>query len=132
MSNTNGEINLIVIEIPVDDVDKDTLTSILDIDSDFIENEEYYRDDTLKLGYKNEAERVSSEIYDKHKNLGSSERIECMVEDLFNVPNFIGTSGSYGSYEYKITHTRRINIFFTSPHLLGGVGFSGSVTGDEQ
>ena len=30
-------------------------------DCDFTENEEYYREDTLDLGYKNEAERVIEE-----------------------------------------------------------------------
>tara|TARA_R110000772_G_scaffold60978_1_gene137437 strand:- start:186 stop:569 length:384 start_codon:yes stop_codon:yes gene_type:complete len=39
---------------------------LFDIDSDFSENEEYYREDTLTLGFKNESERCSKELYDKH------------------------------------------------------------------
>lgn len=35
-------------------------------DSDFYENEEYFREDTLELGFKNEAERCSKELYEKY------------------------------------------------------------------
>ena len=37
------------------------------IDSDFSDNEEYFREDTLKLGFNNEAERCSKELFDKFK-----------------------------------------------------------------
>ena len=40
--------------------------SFFGIDEDFKTNEEYFRKDTLALGYLNEAHRCSSELYNKY------------------------------------------------------------------
>jgi hypothetical protein len=37
------------------------------IDSDFGENEDYFREDTLELGFRNESERCSKEMFEKFK-----------------------------------------------------------------
>lgn len=88
------------------DVNETALFQILEQDSDFFDNEEYFREDTLSLGFKNEAERVSKEIFEKFKSKeDSSERLELMVKELFNVNNFIGKSSNYGRYEFQIVET---------------------------
>jgi len=46
---------------------KEALYNIYLHDCDFTENEEYFRRGTLKLGYKNEAERLVDEYVNKHK-----------------------------------------------------------------
>ena len=40
--------------------------SFFEIDNDFGDNEDYYRADTLELGYENEADRCSEELYEKY------------------------------------------------------------------
>jgi hypothetical protein len=46
---------------------KEALYLIFQHDCDFTENEEYFRKNTLKLGYKNEAERLVDEYVNKRK-----------------------------------------------------------------
>lgn len=65
-------------------------------DLDFTENEEYYRKDTLKKGFKNEAERVIAEL--SKKDLAPTELIEACIEKQ------IKSSGFYKEY-YIRTHT---------------------------
>ena len=58
--------NLHVHQISINGCNEKMFIPFFDIDSDFSENEEYYREDTLTLGFKNESERCSKELYDKH------------------------------------------------------------------
>ena len=106
MSNHGKEANLLIETIDKGMIDETTLISILENDSDLSENEEYFRPDTLKKGFNNEAERVSKEIFNKFKKIKNEEtRVEKMVRALFDVPNFIGRSQAYGDYTYEITET---------------------------
>tara|TARA_R110000744_G_scaffold312604_1_gene420001 strand:- start:1522 stop:1926 length:405 start_codon:yes stop_codon:yes gene_type:complete len=50
-------VNTITIKPFQDDMFKEFLS----IDSDFEENEEYFREDTISLGFENESERISKE-----------------------------------------------------------------------
>lgn len=99
--------NLAVCRIDKNAIGENSLYDLFAIDSDFTENEEYFRDDTLTKGFKDEAERVSSEIYNKHKDTDVSEleRVYNMLDDVFDVDNFIGTSDHYGKYEYQVVDT---------------------------
>jgi hypothetical protein len=98
--------NLIVVGIDKNGVDKTSLQKIFESDSDFSENKDSFRPDTLKKGFKNEAERVSAEIFNKCKKIEEeSERVEAMMKKVFEVENFIGNSSYYGSYRYAITET---------------------------
>jgi uncharacterized protein YjgD (DUF1641 family) len=45
----------------------ESLMSLLQVDNDITENEDYFRDDTINLGYENEAERLVKECLKKHK-----------------------------------------------------------------
>jgi hypothetical protein len=65
-------------------------------DLDFTENEEYYRKDTLKKGFKNEAERVVAEL--SKEDLSPIELIEACIEKQ------IKSSGFYKEH-YIRTHT---------------------------
>lgn len=108
MSNHGNNANLIVIQIDKGDVNEASLIPIFENDSDFSENEEYFREDTLEKGYENEAERVSEEIFNKHKDeFEGDERglVDEMVKSVFEVENFIGQSGHYGNYTYNISES---------------------------
>lgn len=108
MSNHGNRANLIVVEIGRGMVNEDSLIPIFEHDLDFSENEEYFREDTLEKGYKNEAYRVSKEIFDKHKDKHKDDEsalVGEMVKSVFDVNNFIGQSGDYGDYTYYILET---------------------------
>jgi len=108
MSNLNNTPKLITCRIDRRGVNERSLIAILEHDNDFVENEEYYRPDTLELGFENEAERVSKEIYVANMvDVKDDELVGLhqMVAALFEVEGFIGTSGSYGEYEFEIIET---------------------------
>jgi len=106
MSNHGENANLIIETIDKGMIDETSLINILESDNDLSENEDYFRPDTLKKGFNNEAERVSKEIFNKFKKIKDEEtRVEKMVRALFDVPYFIGKSQAYGDYTYKITET---------------------------
>jgi hypothetical protein len=102
-----------------------------EIDCDFSENEEYYREDTLALGFKSEAERCSKELYDRYfaikidfKTFGDRmylKRLSGALEDGASISNngsqFILGNQTYtsdyeisivskGNYEYEIIVSR--------------------------
>ena len=60
MKNLN--VNSVTIEYPNPKMFK----TFFEIDSDFGDNGYYFRPDTLEVGYENEAERVSEELYEKY------------------------------------------------------------------
>ena len=78
----------------------DWLIAIFSMDNDFTKNEEHFRKDTLELGYKNEADRLAQEIFTA--NIDEVNPLEKMVEEIFTVPNFLGTSDSYGDCVYEV------------------------------
>jgi hypothetical protein len=62
-----------VTQVSVEGYHEKMFVEFFSIDSDFSENKEYWREDTLKLGYKNESERCSAELWEK---LGGAEFFE--------------------------------------------------------
>lgn len=96
MSNT---LNSIMTIVHLDKDCKPTKETLLTLffDLDFIENKEFYRDDTLKKGYKTEAARVIDEMIEKHEN----------SIDLINACIEAQTSSSF--YEASEVHTHTID-----------------------
>lgn len=110
MSNHTGNLNLKIVIIDKGEVNENSLQEIFEVDNDFSESDDSFRPDTLKKGFKNEAERVSSEIFKKNSKKISAEDDELgllgeMLKGVFKVKNFIGDSGYYESYDYDITET---------------------------
>jgi len=109
MSNHSNNVNLHVFIIDKRMVDKSALIDVFDLDSDFMENEEYFREDTLELGYQNESERCADEVYKAHKDIVDPvERLEKMLEDVPEYSNgeqtfIIGNSNHSGDYKFEVT-----------------------------
>ena len=105
MSNLVNEVKLITQRVERGSVNDDCLYNILMTDNDFGENEDYFREDTYKLGFVNEADRVSKEIFEKYQYIeDEAERLKEMIKELFTIDNFIADehTGNYGHYEFKI------------------------------
>lgn len=57
--------NLTVYQIEISGCHEMMFVPFFSIDSDFSENEEYWREDTKELGFKSEAERCSKELFEE-------------------------------------------------------------------
>jgi hypothetical protein len=106
MSNYNKEVNIFTARVDKGMINKKSLLPLFDGDADFTENEDYFREDTLE-NWESEAERVSEEIYEKHLNHEGTEmeRLEDMVNELYDLDNFIGNSNHYGDGKHQIYET---------------------------
>jgi hypothetical protein len=84
MSNYNNSLGLIHFQIHTKyhtDI-KEDLLKIFSHDSDFTENENYFRKGTLEKGYLNEADRLVSEYMSKHRKLDNLKKVTTAVEKL--------------------------------------------------
>ena len=93
MSNYSNQLGLIhfTLSTKYDSDIKDALYLIFQHDLDFVENEEYFRKNTLKLGYKNEAERLVSEYVSKHRidNISKVTRaVDKLAAKVFDNSNY--------------------------------------------
>jgi hypothetical protein len=59
-------VTLNVSQITIEGCNENMFVPFFEIDADFSDNQEYFREDTISLGYENEAERCSEELYKKH------------------------------------------------------------------
>ena len=93
---------------------KDIIEEILNIDSDFGENEEYFRDDTISMGYRSESHRCANEIYEKVKDIKDEDIVEAIIEEVIGYSFegedkttvfLIGNSSYCGDYTYEIRET---------------------------
>lgn len=102
-------IDIYTVNLDVNGINERSLIGLFEQDLDFTENEGQWRDGTRKLGFKNEAERVSKELYEKHFKNDSNKneifRVEEMIKDVINTSGFIGSSSYYKSYDYRVIMT---------------------------
>lgn len=63
MANCKASLNLNHFWVNIKDKNSvyNGLYSLLEVDNDLTENEDYFQDDTLELGYENEADRIVRE-----------------------------------------------------------------------
>jgi hypothetical protein len=116
MSNLQNTPRLFVVKIDKNDLNEKSLQPLFEQDNDFSENVEYYRNDTLELGFENEAERVSKEIYEKcfaaiEDKTDENAILSEMLNEVFEVERFIGRSNEYGKYKSELIETDYEYIF---------------------
>lgn len=78
------------------------LAELLSFDLDFTENEEYFREDTLSLGYENEAERLVREYTAENEVKTKKQVFECCDALLSKVFD----SSYYGNWTLDVTESR--------------------------
>lgn len=83
------------------------LENLISFDLDFTENEEYFREDTIALGYDNEAKRLVDEYLRNNKVTNSKQLDKCCSELLGVVFN----SSYYGDWEFNLTEGRKRNEY---------------------
>ena len=72
---------------------KDSLRELF-FDEDFTNNEEYFRDDTLKLGYSSEADRIVDEVL-RDKELSPIQKITTCIDSQIDSSNFYLDSNTH-------------------------------------
>ncbi len=83
----------------------DIIEEILNIDLDFKENEEYFRDDTISMGYRSESHRCANEIYEKVKDIKDEDIVEAIIEEVIGYIWGPRHSSYCGDYTYEIKET---------------------------
>lgn len=63
MANCTSDLGYghVIVDLNYKNEVREVLEQLLSMDNDLIENEEYFREDTLPLGYKNEMDRIITE-----------------------------------------------------------------------
>lgn len=82
-------------------------------DMDFVENEENFRPDTLKKGFKNEAERVVTEILKKYKKRKDIVDPVDIIKDCIYAQT--SSSGEYSACSVK---THYIYLVYTELYIV--------------
>jgi hypothetical protein len=101
MGNYNNELNQIhfILDTTKKEKVKEELYNIFRHDCDFTENVEFFREDTISLGYKDEADRLINDYLfgKKIKSLKSVEKIvENLCSEIFENDSF------YSDYAYDV------------------------------
>jgi hypothetical protein len=92
-----------------------SLTSMLDADNDLVENADYFRDDTLELGYKSEADRIVKEVI---AELGYPEDAESFLEVACQVFSSISEQEYFGSCDLSVISINKYTLSFA--YAYGG------------
>ncbi|NQY54628.1 MAG: hypothetical protein HRT42_13770, partial [Campylobacteraceae bacterium] len=72
---------------------------LLEVDNDLTENEEYFREDTLTLGYENEAERIVKEYISSN---GYPNDEKELTEAVSKITDSITNQEYYGSCDFSV------------------------------
>ena len=83
------------------------LYDLINFDLDFTENEEYFRQDTLSLGYMDEADRLVKEYILENKITNKKELFEC-CSDLLGM---VFDSSFYGDWTLEVVESHKENEF---------------------
>ena len=111
MANYDNNANLHIFRFPKGGTNlKGVVADIFDIDADFGDHEEYFREDTTSMGYETESQRCADEVVDKHSDKDGVEQIEAIIEEVIGYSNgmqtfIIGNSNWSGDYNFQIINT---------------------------
>lgn len=108
MGNLAGQLTTGKVRISLDpDKIEKGLYDLINFDLDFTENEEYFRMDTLSLGYENEAERLVKECVAENKITNKKELFEC-CSDLLGM---VFDSSFYGDWTLEVVESSKKNEY---------------------
>lgn len=102
MGNYSNQIGLIHFTLCTSNKEyiKEGLYNIFAEDLDFVENVEYFRKKTLKLGYRNEADRLVDEYMQKHKKINTLSSVMNAVDKL--AAKVFNNSNQYSEHKVSV------------------------------
>jgi hypothetical protein len=100
MSNSRSDLALgtLLIDLKKPEEALGSLYDLLTVDNDLTENEDYFQEDTLELGYDCEADRIWTEKT-KDKKFNTIDEFEDIFLDVWSA---ITSQEYYGDSEYEI------------------------------
>ena len=118
MSNENASLRLNHVLVDLDNRKNiyDTLYDMIAVDNDLVENEMYFRKDTLELGFNNEADRV---VKDKLKTLGYPTTIKTFEKIATKVFEVISNQDYFGECSVNIIKISENKLSLAYAH--GGI-----------
>lgn len=129
----NYQLN--VATVSINGINERMFEELFGIDSDYSENENYFREDTLELGFENEAQRCSKEYYKKFRRKFDRlqkkdfdddmfiELIEEFVEKCVNDTSIDGSNFILGNSTY--TSDYKITYIYNDDCSYGGIDYDG-------
>lgn len=108
MGNLAGQLTTGKVRISLDPekIEKG-LYDLISFDLDFTENEEYFREDTLSLGYMDEADRLVKEHLTENKVTNKKELFNC-CSDLLSM---VFDSSFYGDWTLEVVESSKKNEY---------------------
>ena len=108
MGNLAGQLTTGKVKISLvrDKIEKG-LYDLISFDLDFTDNEDYFRMDTLSLGYENEADRLAKEFVAERKITNKEELFDCCQELL----GMVFDSSFYGEWNLDVFETKNKNEY---------------------
>lgn len=107
MSNHANNVNLHVFIVDKELINETTMVEIFDIDSDFSDNEDYFREETIEAGL-TESQVCAKEIYDACKHIADPmEMLKAMMDMLPEYSNgeqsfLVGNTTYCGDYKIQL------------------------------
>ena len=85
MANSRAELSLghTIVNLKNKKQVYNTLYDLIGMDNDLTENEDYFREDTLELGFDNDAERYVKEALEKFGQPTNAEEFKKVAEEVF-------------------------------------------------
>jgi len=108
MSQLSLSSHLFEIELINEEVSKQDLIDLF-FDNDFTENEDYFQEDTLELGYESEAERLATEFFN-NEDMNAYDKIEACINAQLESSNYY--------HDYDIESTRIGNVYVIAVSML--------------
>ena len=108
MSQLSLSSHFFEIELINEEVSKQDLIDLF-FDNDFTENEDYFQEDTLELGYESEAERLATEFFN-NEDMNAYDKIEACINAQLESSNYY--------HDYDIESTRIGDVYVIAVSML--------------
>jgi radical SAM superfamily enzyme YgiQ (UPF0313 family) len=117
MSNckSHTSVSHFIIDVSNEQAVLDTLMEIMEQDNDLTENEDYFQDDTLELGYESEADRILKEYIKENgvpKTTTEYEKAFNKISDSITEQDYFGGS----SLDFLKVNETTLSVSF----MIGG------------
>ena len=86
MANCRSDLGLVhfIVDVSNEKELREALSDCISMDCDLSENEEYFRQDTLELGFENEVDRIVSEALEGDVDLSTLEGVTNLFGEVTN------------------------------------------------
>ena len=102
------------------------IADIFDIDSDFKENKDDFREDTVAIGYQTESQRCAVEVLEMHKGIkDAKEQLEAILDSVIE-HSFETDDGTITQFVLESSHCNKYetSILESGDHLVLSIAYT--------